>query len=147
MPISTLHSIVSLTVSLAPVVVFLIVLIAIDSYKLTPFRSVLVAIFVGSIAAFACLWINSAIMGAVITNPTVFARYVAPAVEELLKGSLLVVLIRRAPEAPRPRVDDHVLSDSVHAAHVRHPVLPNAHGDPSIPRRRGALSTAPIRST
>jgi len=89
------QSIVSLSVSLIPVVVFLLVLIAIDSFKLVTFRSVLLAILYGSLSAFACLWFNSWLLGAVVRDPTLFARYVAPAVEEVVKAGLLIGLIRR----------------------------------------------------
>jgi RsiW-degrading membrane proteinase PrsW (M82 family) len=92
---SALQSIASLSVSLIPVVVFLIVLIAIDSFKLVKFRAVLLAILYGSVTAFACLWLSSWLLGVVVTDPTLFARYVAPCVEELLKAGLLVALIRR----------------------------------------------------
>jgi RsiW-degrading membrane proteinase PrsW (M82 family) len=86
---------VSLAASLLPVVVFLLVLIAIDSYKLIRFRAVVGAIFFGCVAAFSCLWLNSWLLGAVFTDSTMFARYVAPIIEESLKASLLVVLICR----------------------------------------------------
>jgi RsiW-degrading membrane proteinase PrsW (M82 family) len=92
---STLHSIISLAISLLPVVVFLAVLISIDSFKLLRFRAVLGAILFGCVAAFSCLWLNSWLIGAVFTESTIFARYVAPIVEESLKASLLVVLICR----------------------------------------------------
>ncbi len=92
---SILESIVNLSVSLLPVVIFLLVLIALDSFKLVHFRSVLLAILYGSVAAFACLWLNSWLLGAVVTDSTVFAHHVAPAVEESIKSGLLVVLIVR----------------------------------------------------
>jgi RsiW-degrading membrane proteinase PrsW (M82 family) len=90
-----LESITSLAVSLLPVVVFLIALIGLDSFKLVQFRSVLLAILYGSVAAFACLWLNSWLLGAVVADSTIFARYVAPAVEETVKGGLLFFLIRQ----------------------------------------------------
>ena len=92
---STLQAILSLSVSLIPVVVFLLVLIAIDSFKLVNFRSVLGAILFGSVAAFACLWLESWILGLAEWDSTLFARYVAPGIEEAAKAGLLIVLIRR----------------------------------------------------
>jgi RsiW-degrading membrane proteinase PrsW (M82 family) len=92
---STLQAILSLSVSLIPVVAFLLVLIAIDSFKLVNFRSVVGAILYGSVAAFACLWLESWILGLAQWNSTLFARYVAPAIEETAKAGLLIVLIRR----------------------------------------------------
>lgn len=95
MAAETLRAIASLSVSLLPVVVFLFVLIGIDSFKLVRFRSVFTAILSGSVAAFACLWLSAWILGAVVADPTIFARYVAPAVEELFKAVLIVVLIHK----------------------------------------------------
>jgi RsiW-degrading membrane proteinase PrsW (M82 family) len=92
---SNLQAILSLSVSLVPVVVFLLVLIAIDSFKLVNFRSVLGAILYGSVAAFACLWLQSWILSLAEWDSTLFARYVAPAIEETAKAGLLIVLIRR----------------------------------------------------
>jgi RsiW-degrading membrane proteinase PrsW (M82 family) len=91
----TLRAIASLSIGLLPVVVFLLTLIGIDSFKLVRGGSVLTAILSGSVAAFACLWLSSWILGAVVADPTIFARYVAPAVEEILKAVLIVILIHR----------------------------------------------------
>jgi RsiW-degrading membrane proteinase PrsW (M82 family) len=76
----SLHPVVSLSVSLIPVVVFLLVLIAIDSFKLVRFRGVSSAILYG---------------GVVVIDQTIFARYVAPAIEESVKAGLLIVVIRQ----------------------------------------------------
>ena len=94
MPAFTL-SIVSLSISLLPVIVFLVALIFLDSFKLVTLRSVLTAILVGSVIAFACLWINTWLMGAISIDIRSYSRYVAPAIEEMLKAAYLVYLIRR----------------------------------------------------
>lgn len=90
-----LHSILSLSISLLPVLVFLLALIFLDSFKLVRFRSVIHAILVGSIIAFVCLWINVALMRRLDLSTTTFARYVAPFIEETLKALWVILLIRR----------------------------------------------------
>ncbi|MCZ6766647.1 MAG: PrsW family glutamic-type intramembrane protease [bacterium] len=84
-----------LTVSLLPVIVFLGVLIFIDSFKLVRFRNILYSILTGCIVAFGCLWINSFLMRLLNTSSMTFNQNIAPTVEEIMKGILLVVLIRK----------------------------------------------------
>jgi RsiW-degrading membrane proteinase PrsW (M82 family) len=92
---STFHSIVSLSASLIPVIAFLLVLMAIDSFKLVRFRSVLWAILYGTVIAFVCLWVSLGLLKLFDIRAEVFKYYVAPFVEEVLKAMLIVFLIRR----------------------------------------------------
>jgi RsiW-degrading membrane proteinase PrsW (M82 family) len=92
---STVHSVISLSASLIPVIVFLVVLMAIDSFKLVRFRSVLWAILYGTVIAFVCLWISLGLLKLFSVRAEVFVRYVAPFIEEVLKATLVVYLIRR----------------------------------------------------
>ncbi|MEJ2720673.1 MAG: PrsW family glutamic-type intramembrane protease, partial [bacterium] len=92
---STFHSIVSLSASLIPVIVFLIVLMAIDSFKLVRFRSVLWAILYGTVIAFVCLWISLGLLKLFNVRPEIFKHYLAPLIEEVLKATLVVYLILR----------------------------------------------------
>lgn len=88
-------SILNLSVSLLPVIAFLLVLIALDSYKLVILRSVLSTIQLGCVIAFACLWLNDWLMGVLRMDFNVYARYAGPLVEEALKGIPLIYMIRR----------------------------------------------------
>ncbi|UCH83705.1 MAG: PrsW family intramembrane metalloprotease [Candidatus Latescibacterota bacterium] len=92
---SNLHTVISLAASLFPVITFLIVLVAIDSFKLVRFRSVLWAILYGTVIAFVCLWVSLGLLEAFNIRADVFKRYVAPLVEEILKATLVVYLVRR----------------------------------------------------
>lgn len=85
----------SLALGLLPVLVFLIALVLLDSYKLVPPRRIVRQVLLGGLAAAAGLALNEALRGALELDPRVHARYVAPLVEELLKGLLLVVLLVR----------------------------------------------------
>jgi len=80
---------------LLPVAVFLIVLVYLDSYKLVRLGTVLLAIAAGGLAAAASYFTND--LGLEITGHgfTAYSRYISPLVEEALKGTILVYLIRK----------------------------------------------------
>ena len=80
---------------LLPVCCFLAALVYLDSYKLTPMRSVLSAIALGCGAAILSYPINLAGLEWLGIGFTPFTRYVAPFVEEALKALIIIMLIRR----------------------------------------------------
>ncbi len=82
------------SVGLLPVTIFLVVLVYLDSYKLVRFRAVLIAIAAGGLSAVASYFINDLGLQLTGMSITAFSRYVAPVVEEALKGLILVYLIR-----------------------------------------------------
>jgi RsiW-degrading membrane proteinase PrsW (M82 family) len=88
-------SLLSLSIGLLPVLIFLAALIPLDSFKLVRFRSVVGAILVGCAIAVACLWINGALMRSLGVSAPTFTRYWAPVVEEVAKAVWVIVLIRR----------------------------------------------------
>jgi len=81
------------TVSLLPVLLFLLALSLLDSYKLVRRRSLTIAIVFGCLAAAASLGINTVLMDAISVEDIVYKRYGAPIVEELLKSVYLIYLI------------------------------------------------------
>jgi RsiW-degrading membrane proteinase PrsW (M82 family) len=83
-----------IVLSLVPVFVFLIALVYLDSYKLIRFRSVLLSIGIGCTAAVAAFAINTFLLHIVGFDQVVYTRYAAPFIEEGLKASYLVYLIR-----------------------------------------------------
>ena len=85
----------NVSVALLPVLVFLAVLIFMDSFKLVALRSVLQAILVGCVAAVVCSPLNTALMDAFAVSSPAFSRYFAPLTEEIFKASYLAFLIRR----------------------------------------------------
>lgn len=85
----------TLSLGLLPVLCFLLALIGLDSYKLVSLRRVLALLVLGGLAAAASLPVNRALAGLLRLEPTSLARYAAPVVEELFKGSLVVALILR----------------------------------------------------
>jgi RsiW-degrading membrane proteinase PrsW (M82 family) len=81
-------------VGLLPVLLFLVALLWLDSYKLVNVRTVLAAIAGGAVAAVAAWFVNGWLLHDVIGDYRVFARYVAPLSEELLKALIVIYLFR-----------------------------------------------------
>jgi RsiW-degrading membrane proteinase PrsW (M82 family) len=84
----------SVALALLPVVGFLVVLFMMDSFKLVPLRAILGALVGGGAAALVALWLWSAFGLDLLTGKAV-SHYIAPVVEETLKGSIIVLLILR----------------------------------------------------
>ena len=81
-------------VGLLPVLVFLTVLVYMDSYKLVSLRTVLTVIFFGCLAAVAAYFINPLLIERLDMGFMPYSRYVAPVVEETLKALVMVFLFR-----------------------------------------------------
>lgn len=85
----------NILISLLPVVLFMWLLLSLDSYKLVNIKRVLFCAVIGSLAAVLSMVINSWLM-TITTTVTFssFSRYVAPIVEESLKGICLYIFLR-----------------------------------------------------
>ena len=81
-------------VGLAPVLSFLAALLALDSYKLVRLRAVVGAVVAGMAIAAAAYAANAAFLERFPMEMSGFTRYVSPLVEELLKGLVIVALVR-----------------------------------------------------
>ena len=81
-------------VGLLPVMIFLIVLLYMDSYKLVGIRTVMYIILACALAAFFSYWVNSYFINYFDLNLTRYSRYVAPVVEEALKATIMIFLFR-----------------------------------------------------
>ena len=82
-------------VALAPVLLFLLVLVHADSYKLLRPRTVLALVAAGAVAAGASYLANIGASALFAGDLTLYARYVSPWIEEALKAMVLVFLIRK----------------------------------------------------
>lgn len=80
--------------ALLPVLVFLVILLFLDSFKLTRLQSVLLSIVAGASAAGLSLLINVELLQRSALSLALYSRYVAPVVEELVKAAYLIFLIR-----------------------------------------------------
>jgi protease PrsW len=81
-------------VGLLPVLTFLLTLLYLDSYKLVNLRTVIAIVACGGLAAAASYGVNAVMFDIAHLDLLHFSRYVAPFTEELLKGLIIVVLIR-----------------------------------------------------
>lgn len=83
-----------LACSLLPALIFLAILIWLDSFKLIRLRVVLHALFFGALAALASLLITLSAFHFFAPDLKIYARYVAPALEEFCKALYVIHLIR-----------------------------------------------------
>jgi RsiW-degrading membrane proteinase PrsW (M82 family) len=83
-----------LLVGFPPVVLFLIGLILMDSYKLVGRSAILMAMAAGGLAAIVCFFINSALLSHGWVSQRTLALDVAPVIEESAKALYLFVMIR-----------------------------------------------------
>jgi protease PrsW len=80
-------------VSLLPVLLFVAALRVLDSFKLVRARALVLSLVVGAGVAVACMFINVALMNAGDVDARRYSLFVAPAVEEIMKGSFIIALI------------------------------------------------------
>lgn len=78
-----------------PVAAFLLALVLLDSYKLVRLRTVLVVMGLGAATALVCLFLNPWVQGELNLGGSDFSRYVAPLVEEVVKGAVIAALLVR----------------------------------------------------
>ena len=79
---------------LLPVIVFLLMLLALDSYKLVRLRLVVAVLAAGAATAFIGMQLNGFVADLLDLSFSQLTRYVAPVVEESLKAAVIVVLLR-----------------------------------------------------
>lgn len=83
-----------LLLGLVPVVLFLAGLRLLDSFKLVSRRAVLLSIAGGAVASVLSYVLNAFALNAVHVDPAMLRRYLAPAIEETLKGCIVLALVR-----------------------------------------------------
>jgi len=84
----------SALVAVLPVLAFLAALLWLDSYKLLAPSSVVAVIGAGAVMAAASYPLNAALLGGLDIGLPAFSRYVSPLTEELLKGLIVLALVR-----------------------------------------------------
>jgi len=84
-----------IALGLLPVFSFLLPLMLLDSFKLVRLRSVTLIIAAGGATAVASLFVSLFVEALTGAEPLTLSRYIAPAVEELLKGAVIVLLFFR----------------------------------------------------
>jgi len=82
-------------IAIIPVLVFLLVLKAMDSFKLVRFRHVAASLAAGFAAAVAAFLITSQLEPALGLSFSTYSRYIAPVIEEALKSAWIIWLLTR----------------------------------------------------
>jgi RsiW-degrading membrane proteinase PrsW (M82 family) len=85
---------VTFAVGLLPVLLFLLALIYLDSYKLVRPRWVAGTLVLGCVLAGVCWLVNARLQASINITETSYSRYVAPLVEETAKALAIVWLVR-----------------------------------------------------
>jgi protease PrsW len=80
--------------SILPVILFLLAMELIDTYKLLALRRVLRSVAVGCVAAIICYALNTAIYKSGVMAPALWARSGAPVIEEIVKALYIAWLLR-----------------------------------------------------
>jgi RsiW-degrading membrane proteinase PrsW (M82 family) len=83
-----------LLVGLSPVLLFLVALMYLDTYKLVRLRWILSAILLGGAAAVVSYATNAVLLPQLALNFAAYSRYVSPLVEESAKALLVIYFIR-----------------------------------------------------
>lgn len=81
-------------IGLLPAIIFLVTLLYMDSYKLVSMRAIIRVIGIGGLLVILAYFAGSAILDLTQMTRVDYSLYVAPVLEELLKASVIVVLIR-----------------------------------------------------
>jgi RsiW-degrading membrane proteinase PrsW (M82 family) len=81
-------------IGLLPVVIFLVVLVYMDSYKLVRLHTILWVIALGGLTTVASYFVNGYLIDLSGYGFLKYSRYIAPLAEETLKGLVMVYLFR-----------------------------------------------------
>lgn len=81
-------------VGLLPVLLFLLALMYLDSYKLVSFKTVLVVIAAGGATTIVSYFLNAYLLDVLPLDYRAYTRYISPLVEELLKAGVIIALFR-----------------------------------------------------
>jgi protease PrsW len=84
---------IGIVVSLLPVLIFLLVLIYYDSYKLVKVKTLVLLVAIGCLTAFISYFINSYLLDKLPLETAAYSRYAAPVIEETIKAGFLIYLI------------------------------------------------------
>ena len=93
-PATAVITIAKIFISLFPVLLFLFVLVILDSYKLLKFKSILKTLFIGCLVALLCYVINKILFN-FSEHPSTITYYFAPFIEEFLKALFPIYLIKK----------------------------------------------------
>ncbi len=82
-------------ISLIPVLLFLMLLYFLDSFKLVRFKTLSVAFISGAIIAISAYFINTLLISLFNISFDKYSRYISPILEETLKSAVIIYLIQK----------------------------------------------------
>jgi protease PrsW len=86
---------VKIILALIPVLLFLLLLYLLDSFRLVRLKTLILLLLSGVISAIIAFFINSGLLAATKIEFEIYSRYLAPIMEELLKASVILFLVLR----------------------------------------------------
>jgi RsiW-degrading membrane proteinase PrsW (M82 family) len=89
------HFLIEAPIGLLPVLLFLFVLLHLDSYKLVSLREVLVCLGAGFVLAGVSYFTNTQAIGVLRYDFATYATFAAPVAEESLKAAFIIILFAR----------------------------------------------------
>lgn len=89
-----MSEIIKIAFSLAPVIIFLGIMVFLDSFKLIRLSRIFVTIIIGCIVSLLCMFINTWLIDILNLKVLLYTRYAAPAVEEFFKCLFIVYLLK-----------------------------------------------------
>jgi RsiW-degrading membrane proteinase PrsW (M82 family) len=84
----------NIIVSLFPVLLFLLFLIYLDSFKLVKISDIIYSLAAGGLFALAAYYLNTRLISTGNFDMSFYTRYISPVIEELLKALFLLLLIK-----------------------------------------------------
>jgi len=81
--------------ALIPVLLFLLLLYILDSFRLVRLKTLVFLFLAGTVSAFAAYFLNSGLLATTKLEFEIYSRYIAPILEELLKASVILILLIR----------------------------------------------------
>jgi RsiW-degrading membrane proteinase PrsW (M82 family) len=90
-----IHPLLAALTGILPVIIFLVTLIFLDTYKLVKLKDILKTILIGGAVALVCYILNNLLLQTIPFSISIYSRYFAPPLEEILKAMYIIDLIRR----------------------------------------------------
>ena len=91
----TAHTLFIAPIGLFPVLLYLVLLLQLDSYKLVSLPEILEALFAGAVLAAVAYFVNGRAIGALHYSFHTYSNFVAPFAEESLKAAFMLVMFAR----------------------------------------------------
>jgi|SRR5579871_324571 len=89
------HFLLEAPIGLLPSVVFLLVLLNLDAYKLVDLREIAECLFAGIVLAVVSYYANARAIGLLKTSFATYSHFAAPIAEESLKAAFMILLFAR----------------------------------------------------